>query len=303
MADYRTIHTKIWDDPWVRTLTPEGKVLWIYLFANRRGSVCGLYELPEWIMAAETGLRPAEIARLIRQFTNDGKIQYEDGVVWVKTMRRYQGNLGESVQKRIGKDIELVPDRPIKARYLAGDDRPPTPCLSPVTPRVHAGACARSDPNRTDTDTDTDGGGLSPPSLPAQLLLDSLKRLGKATNHLDLTYLEKAVAEYAYYAVPSEIDHCVAHFDGSGKSAKIKRWGATFYKWCIKAKEFDAEAHATQQEIEQEKVVARRYYTADEIKPLTENDKLKADVSREKALQDVANLNKTLSQRGDQING
>ena len=55
MADYRTIHSKIWDDDWFADLDSDGKTLWFYLITNRRASVAGIYVLPFRVIVAESG--------------------------------------------------------------------------------------------------------------------------------------------------------------------------------------------------------------------------------------------------------
>ena len=66
-----------------------GKLLFIYLFSNENTSLSGIYKLPLKVIAFETGLDQQYIIDTLSKFSGDGKIHYQDGVVWVVHMRRY----------------------------------------------------------------------------------------------------------------------------------------------------------------------------------------------------------------------
>lgn len=122
MAEYRTIHTKFWQDEWVCELEPDAKLLFIYLVTNRAASLAGIYRLPTKFIAFETGITPARVARLLDEFQKAGKVFHEDGVIWVKRLRSYQtynGKASEQVDKRISKDLAEIPDSKLKREYLA----------------------------------------------------------------------------------------------------------------------------------------------------------------------------------------
>jgi len=143
MAEYRTIHTRIWDDEWFMGLSPSGKVLFIYLFSNRRGSVAGIYALPFRRIVEETGLRRSVVEKLLTAFAEKHKVYYEDGVVWVKNMRRLQDTGSETVAKKMERDVKAVPDCPLKHKYLHQlDDTVSIPYADPtdtVSIPIHSG--------------------------------------------------------------------------------------------------------------------------------------------------------------------
>ena len=92
MADYRQIHTKIWKDTWFLQLPAEDKLLFIYLFSNESTSVAGIYELPVMAMAFETGLSIEYVTEALERFREAGKVYYENGIVWVVNLRKYNAN-------------------------------------------------------------------------------------------------------------------------------------------------------------------------------------------------------------------
>ena len=132
MADYRSVQTRMWrENEWFQELDVEARLFWIYLFTNPSASPAGIYRLPLRTMAFESGVDYETAQDLMRQFAAIGKARYEDGVVWVVNMRRLQfptlidGSKEWQTAVRIGRDIDLIPDRcPLKAQYLAHSGYP-----------------------------------------------------------------------------------------------------------------------------------------------------------------------------------
>lgn len=155
MAEYRTLHTKLWQDEWICELEADAKLLFIYLVTNRAASVAGIYKLPFKFIAFETGLSLARVNKLLDEFQKAGKVYHEDGVIWVKRLRSYQtydGKASEQVEKRIVKDLADIPDGTLKRQYLAFYTNGTTPDIptgggldTPTVPTPE-----------TDTKTDTD---------------------------------------------------------------------------------------------------------------------------------------------------
>lgn len=132
MADYRSVQTRMWrEDDWFQELDVEARLFWIYLFTNPSASPAGIYRLPLRTMAFESGVSHEAAQGLMRQFADDNKAHYEDGVVWVVNMRRLQfptlidGSKEWQTAVRIQRDIDMIPDRcALKARYLAHSGYP-----------------------------------------------------------------------------------------------------------------------------------------------------------------------------------
>lgn len=118
MANYRQIHTRIWKDDWFNDLTPEQKVLFIYLFSNEASSFTGLYPLSMRVMSFESGLDYGIITEVLNQFEQDHKVFYRDGVIWVVKMWQYHKTSSNTVKIRFEKDLEQIHDCPLKRAYL-----------------------------------------------------------------------------------------------------------------------------------------------------------------------------------------
>lgn len=98
---YRTADTSIWDDPKVRALSKDGKLLFFYLFTNRLTHVSGIYVVPPPSIAHDTGLEMTQVTAAISELSTtmgqNGELDplvYWDGdryVVWVVNMFKHQG--------------------------------------------------------------------------------------------------------------------------------------------------------------------------------------------------------------------
>ena len=119
MANFRQIHVSIWKDPWFMDLGPDQKLLYIYLFSNECTSLSGLYEIPFRVICFETCLETEFVKTSLDYFEEVGKVEYENGVIWVKNLRKYNTSKSETVQIRIKKDIAKVPECHIKQRYIS----------------------------------------------------------------------------------------------------------------------------------------------------------------------------------------
>jgi hypothetical protein len=118
MAEYRQIHTRIWKDSWFLSLEPAHKLLFIYLFGNERASVAGIYELPLPVICFETGLDESVVQAGLAVFIQAGKVLYENDVVWVVNLRKYNDSGSGKVRVKIDKDIAAVPAGIVKTLYI-----------------------------------------------------------------------------------------------------------------------------------------------------------------------------------------
>jgi hypothetical protein len=85
---YRTIDTACWTDPKVKELTPDGKLLFLYLITNDHSHMTGIYHLPLSYAAHETGLKRRELDTLCHTLSRVGLAHYDRvfEVVWVVKM-------------------------------------------------------------------------------------------------------------------------------------------------------------------------------------------------------------------------
>jgi hypothetical protein len=152
MADFRQIHTRIWKDNWFCDLPDDGKLLFIYLFSNERASVSGIYELPLKYMVFESGIDRERVEELLAEFDRADKVRYdyENGIVWVINLRKYNESASPKVKIRLYKDVAAIPDSDILHLYCKAY-KIQYPYSIDTTSKV-----GERDRDRTETETDTE---------------------------------------------------------------------------------------------------------------------------------------------------
>jgi len=148
MADFRSVQTRMWrEDEWFQELATDAKLFFIYLFTNPSAPVAGIYRLPIRTMCSETGLSKNRISTLLDEFSKANKAHYENGIVWVVKMRENQlpGKISAQLRKRLAKDVAVIPDCPLKTKYLEHYQYP-----------IHTVSILSATETDTDTETVTD---------------------------------------------------------------------------------------------------------------------------------------------------
>lgn len=91
MAEFTSLATRFWEDPWIQTLSPTDKLLYICLFTNAHNeATTGIYEVSLRTLAHLTGLESENIQHSLNRFAEAGKVHYVDG--WVILMNHFKNN-------------------------------------------------------------------------------------------------------------------------------------------------------------------------------------------------------------------
>ncbi len=128
MAKHRIVNTRFWDDSYIARLSPNEKLLFLYLLTTPLTTIAGVYELPLKRVAFDTGLAPKEIAAMLSKLENDDKlVRHQDWIVIVNFIRHQ--SLNPKVRQGIVAELQRVPrellDRlpPNHAAIAIGFDR------------------------------------------------------------------------------------------------------------------------------------------------------------------------------------
>lgn len=116
----RIIHTKIWEDPWYRSLTNDGQRLFFYLITNMRINICGMYELSDETMCFDLRWKSTELEKAKKSVSalwldkNTGehvtKVLFFYGWVYVKNAKRLGGYTGEKNEAAATKEMSDIPE-------------------------------------------------------------------------------------------------------------------------------------------------------------------------------------------------
>ena len=109
-AGYRQIHPEIWSDPWFLELTPNEKLIFIYMFSNDRTSLSGLYEISVKQILFETGVPEQDFIDLIEKCKRDKKIVRDENIFFVVNLLKRHFSRSSKVITRIKNDVGCIPD-------------------------------------------------------------------------------------------------------------------------------------------------------------------------------------------------
>src|SRR3990167_1871757 len=108
MAKQRYIKDSFWTDPYIEKLSPDFKLVFLYLLANPLANISGVYEIRLKRMAFETGYDTEVVENILKKFVKDKKIiQFESWVVIVNHIKHQ--SLGDLTAKGINREIREAP--------------------------------------------------------------------------------------------------------------------------------------------------------------------------------------------------
>lgn len=93
--DARLFYTKFWDDSFIRELTPNEKLLFVYYLTNPRINIIHCYECSTSTTSYETGIPIEEVKKANDKFSKANKILFRNGLVYLVNAVRYQKYEGE----------------------------------------------------------------------------------------------------------------------------------------------------------------------------------------------------------------
>lgn len=125
MSKLRSLSTSFWSDPFIEDLTPNQKLLFIYLVTNEKTNMLGIYESSIKKMSFETGISTEEISKGLKEFERVEKVKYENNyIILVNYMKHqnYNPNMKKSaidVYNSLPKelkdsDLNISKDNPLK---------------------------------------------------------------------------------------------------------------------------------------------------------------------------------------------
>ncbi len=118
MAKQRIVNTRFWDDDYTSNLDPIEKLLFLYFLTNTSTNICGVYEIPLKKVANETGLDKEMVIKIIKRFSKEKKILYQDGWVVIKNFIKHQNTKNPKILKGIQIELENAPEHIRNIAYI-----------------------------------------------------------------------------------------------------------------------------------------------------------------------------------------
>lgn len=114
MATLRSVNTRFWEDPWVESLRPSEKLLFLYLLTCKYANLAGIYEITIKRISFETGLDNETVSNGLKRFAKDNKAYFVEGNYmflpnWLKN-QRLNANMKKNVLSifcQLPKDLSI----------------------------------------------------------------------------------------------------------------------------------------------------------------------------------------------------
>lgn len=108
MAKQRYIKDSFWTDSYIESLSPDYKLVFLYLLTNPQMNVAGVYEIRAKRIAFETGYDIEVIQNILNKFEEDGKIIYKND--WIVVVNFFKHlSLGSKTAEGVNRIIDSSP--------------------------------------------------------------------------------------------------------------------------------------------------------------------------------------------------
>lgn len=106
----RIVYTKIFNDEYYRNLTDKEKTIFMFLLFNEKVNMCGIYEMPDWLICATNKIEEKELAKIKDKFQKDNKFLFVKGWVKIVNNKKYNNYTGSINEKAKAKELKDIPN-------------------------------------------------------------------------------------------------------------------------------------------------------------------------------------------------
>ena len=111
----RFISTSFWDDPWVQSLTPINRYLYLYLLTNTLTNIAGVYEISTRRIAFDTGLTKPVIEKTLSMFSKDRKaVRVQEYIILPAWPNHQKWDKSPRIKQGINNILKTIPEHIIK---------------------------------------------------------------------------------------------------------------------------------------------------------------------------------------------
>lgn len=98
MSKLRSLSTAFWSDPFIEDLSPQEKLLFIYLITNEKTNMLGIYEASIKKISFETDIKKETVQKALKAFERLGKVKYINNYVVLVNFLKHQ-NFNTNMKK------------------------------------------------------------------------------------------------------------------------------------------------------------------------------------------------------------
>lgn len=143
MSKQRYIKDSFWTDPYIEKLSPDYKLVFLYLITNPQNNIAGVYEIRAKRIAYDTGYDIEVIETILKRFESDGKVIVKNDWIVINNHIKHQ-SLGNDTAKGMNRIIEDSPEsiKSLFAKVILENTRGDsyeiyTLTDTPYTPPIH----------------------------------------------------------------------------------------------------------------------------------------------------------------------
>jgi hypothetical protein len=115
----RSVNTRFWEDPFIEGLTPNEKLLFLYLLTNPLTNLIGIYEITIRRISYDTGLKSDIIFKGLKGFGTVRKALFINGFIILPNFLKNQ-NLNDNMKTGVIKLFKSIPNE-LKLKLLGND--------------------------------------------------------------------------------------------------------------------------------------------------------------------------------------
>lgn len=108
MAEYRTIKMSFWTDPFVESLSPEEKLLYLFLFTCPYTNALGVCSMTVRKISFETGLTAQAVSDGIKNLVSRGKLIQDGDQILIKHFIKHQCSTSPKLEVKLKKDFSAL---------------------------------------------------------------------------------------------------------------------------------------------------------------------------------------------------
>ena len=109
MSKLRSVSTGFWSDPFIENLTPNQKLLFLYLITNEKTNMLGIYESSTKKISFETGIKEETVVNDLKHFERLAKVKYVNNYVILINFMKHQ-NFNTNMMKSAIDNYEKLPN-------------------------------------------------------------------------------------------------------------------------------------------------------------------------------------------------
>ena len=229
-----------WDDPFVQSLSKDGKLLYAYLWTNKHCNQAGLYQITPSTIAFETKLAEADIPQLFEELAPKVVWYRGENLLWVKNFIKRQ-SISSKFLVAVARCLTSINNH-VAVKALLDYNRERYTLLIPYEYPINKVSIPSISPSISLSKSqkrDRVVKGKRELLLEERGIIQRIVKLkGWQADEDDVLWLQGLRSEFPGFTL-SEFKACVDYYSGRAPPRHKGIWKNRFRNWMIKKREFE----------------------------------------------------------------